>query len=124
MAEENTGILEDKVVGEAIRLQDVENFFKYAINPSLIEAKIEKTTAAQMRERGGLNTTVLISIGIVAALIFVGGGLGYSFIQQSSMSQDWATCSAQLAVCHQTGIVTQTTQTTNTNTNLPPISIK
>lgn len=75
----------DKIVGESMRLQDVENFFKRAINPGLIEAKIEKTTAALMKERGGLNTGLIIAL----AIVLVAGAVAYSMISNNSKQNEW-----------------------------------
>jgi hypothetical protein len=103
-----------EITGETLSLQAVENFFKYTINPHLIETKIEKTTAAMMKERGGININLIFAIGVVV----VCAGIGYSMIsnqsQISDMTNKYITCENSLAQKSETVVnnpaITTTTQ--------------
>jgi hypothetical protein len=102
----------EDLTGESLRLQDVENFFKYAINPSLIEAKIEKATAALMKERGGLPLPLIIAV----AIVMVAGGIAYTMIANQYNSSDlqnkYIGCETQLAT-YKTPVVTTAQKSSN-----------
>jgi uncharacterized protein (UPF0333 family) len=119
-----------EITGESLRLQDVENFFKYAINPSLIETKIEKQATAMMKERGGISMNLVLAVGIV----FVAAAIAYTIIAGVQKNSEWVNkyvnCNNQLKAQNaQTGVVqstqepTQPTQTQNTVGSLP-IAVK
>lgn len=106
------------ITGETLKLQDVENFFKYAINPSLIEAKIEKTTAAMIRKEGGLPLALIIAV----AIVFVAGAVAFTIVQgylkTGDMTDKLIACEKQLST-YKAPVVTQSSQTAEL-----PIAIK
>ena len=85
------------IVGETLKVQDIENFFKHFINPALTEAKIEKATAAQMKREGGFPTTPLI---VLAAILLV-GVIAYTMLSNNSKDErligNLATCASENA---------------------------
>ncbi len=108
------------VTGETIKLQDVENFFYYTINPHLIETKIEKQSMALAKERGGLNPNMIILL----IFVLIGSAIAYSMVSNTAQLQDltnkYIGCAAQLASKSQP-VITAVTETTTTTK--PPFSI-
>jgi hypothetical protein len=96
-----------EIVGETIKIQDIENFFKYNVNPALIEAKIEKSVAMQMRDNRGIP----IKWVMMFAFVIIAVGIAYMLItgatSQSSCNADLRSC---YATCKATAnILTQST---------------
>lgn len=95
------------VVGETLKLQAVENLFSHDINPGLIDAKIEKKTAAAIK-KGNFNPLYLLYFGglILAAVV------AYTMLSQHNQAGEWmtkaTTCQSQLAQCKQPVITGQT----------------
>lgn len=98
------------VVGETLKLQAVENFFSHDINPGLIDAKIEKRTAAMIRERGGINTQMLIVVGLIIAALCIAGPMGYTMLKQHDQSKELAECEIKLSQKTQPVVTNPTTQ--------------
>ena len=82
-----------KYIGETVTIQDINNFFKHFINPSLLEAKVEKATAAKLREARSVNMTIVLAV----IMLMIGGGIAYMIISGSSTS---ATCQQELRSCY------------------------
>lgn len=87
--------LPKETIGELLRVQDVMGFFKYNINPSFIEAKIEKEISSQMR---GARTIPFMWITVIAILL-IAGGVAYTMFANSSNNTQ---CLNDLKVCYQT----------------------
>jgi len=82
-------------IGEFLRIQDINGYFKYNINPSFIEAKVEKMVTSQMK--GG--KAVPIAWIMAFAVVFIAAGIAYVLISgQSGSSQ----CMADLKNCYAT----------------------
>jgi len=116
-----------RISGETLKLQDVDAFFRYAINPFLIESKIEYGIQAGMRDRSKINPMMLLMFGglILAAVV------AYNMLSQNNSVKEWTVkyvnCQTSLAQCKSpvyTG-QSETSSQTNQNSNiLPPIGIK
>jgi len=69
-------IKNNNIVGETLRIQDVLNMFKYNINPSFIEAKIEKATAANLKKARTIQMVWIFAV----AVLLVTGAIAYTLI--------------------------------------------
>jgi len=76
--EKDNNPVEKNVVGEFLRIQDVLGFFKYDINPSYLDAKVEAEIAKQQRGQRQVPFQwvmiigVIIIIGVIAFTIING----------------------------------------------------
>lgn len=84
-----------EIVGEFIRVQDVLGFFKYNLNPSYIDAKIEKATASQLKS----GRTVPFQWVMAIAIIFIAGAIAYVLISGQSGN---TSCYNDLKTCYAT----------------------
>lgn len=82
-------------IGEAIPIQYVENFFRYFINPALTEAKVEKKTAANLKDQRGVPLAWVFAI----AIVFIAGGIAYMLVMGASSN---STCQQDLAAIART----------------------
>lgn len=96
--------------GESLRVQDVENFFKYTINPHLVETKIEKASAAMMKEKGGVPKELIFGI----AIVMVCAGIAYSMINNQTayadMSNKYTACAISLGRYQEPVVTAETNQ--------------
>lgn len=83
-----------EIVGEFIRVQDVLGFFKYNLNPSFIEAKIEKATASNLKQSRVVPFMWVFAI----AIIFIAGAIAYVLISGQSGCES---CYNDLKNCYQ-----------------------
>ena len=82
--------VEHSVVGETIKFSEIQNFIKYNLNPSNIEAKIEYAIAKENKDKRSFPTGLLIIGGMV--LLF--GAIAYTIINGSLQNNE---CMKQLA---------------------------
>lgn len=91
------------VVGEFLRIQDVLGFFKYDINPSYLDAKVEAAIAKEQKGQRQVPFQWIIAIG--ALILFA--AIGFVIISGQLQS---GTCQQQLTECLKSGqkVVTAT----------------
>jgi len=98
---------EKRIVGEYLSIHDVDGFFKF-VSGALLEAKVEKKTAAQLRNRTGINTGIILMI----AILFIAGSIAYMIISSVSANNS---CVNELAK-----IAQQNKRVVNVQQNTPP----
>jgi len=117
----DSNFVEKNIVGEFLRIQDVLGFFKYDINPSYLDAKVEAEIAKQQR---GLRQVPYQWIMILGFIIIIGV---IAFVIVNGQIQG-NTCFQQLLECKegQSRIVTPTgiTQTQSTGNVESGIGLK
>ena len=93
--DEKVNYVTKEIVGETIKIQDIENFFKYNVNPALIESKIEKSIAMQMKDNRGIP----IKWVMMFAFVLIGAGICYMIITGATAQ---SSCYADLKSCYAT----------------------
>ena len=78
------------VVGQTLRISDVQNFFKYNLNPSNIDAKIEYAIAKESKDKRGIPWNWIMAIGVVAIML----AIAYSIVNGQGQNNE---CMKQLA---------------------------
>lgn len=115
---------EETNAGELYTISDIDGFFKYNINPSLIEAKVQSEKAKQMSQMGKIFTPQIL---VMVILIMFIGAIAYTIIDGTlSNSECEKTLRAiaqqrvQLASEPETpaGIVTATAPATGTQSKI------
>lgn len=82
--------VEHSIVGTTIRISDIQNFIRYNLNPSNIEAKIEYAIAKENKDKRSFPTGLLI----IAGMVLLFGAIAYSIINGSLQNNE---CMKQLA---------------------------
>lgn len=123
VASQKTSIKEPAVkmlmVGEAIPIQYIENFFKYFINPSLTEAKVEKKTAAALKNAGAVPFTWIFII----AVLLIAGAVAYSVVTGATSNSECQQKLGQIAAGN-TKVVNNPAAGVQPNPNIGGTTIK
>jgi hypothetical protein len=82
--------VEQNVCGQTLRLTDVLTFFKYNLNPSLIDAKIEYAIAKESKDKRGVPWNWIMGIGVAAIML----AIAYSIVNGQMQNNE---CVKQLA---------------------------
>jgi len=104
-----------KIVGEIISLSELDGFLKF-VSAQLIEAKVEKATAEQVKKMTrGINYSIIIMV----IMLFIGGAIAYSIISSQMTNQECLNKLAQVASQYKR-VVTQTQQAQPASPQPPP----
>jgi len=84
--------------GETLRIQDIINFFKYDVNPALMEAKLENRLAKERMDVRKFPIKFLLAVGPALIMITIAAMIIMGFINSQSSVQRLAECNNKFAV--------------------------